>query len=123
MRPEEFGRELEVFWERADKDGDRAKDSQLALSELESFYRGLDEKEREFALGMFVDWILGSDSRRQFAGLAMIDRFLIRAALEPLRQLAASLENASGPSAPYAWAKVNRIIGRLAGQSVPDDVD
>lgn len=113
MRLDDFRPGLEAFWERVDKEGDRSKDSQLALNQLERCYRSLDEGERELASSVFSDWILGSDMRRQFAGLAMIDRFVIRAALPYLRQLEASLEDAAGPSAPYDWAKVNRIIGRL----------
>lgn len=109
--------ELERFWERVDKAGDRAKDAQLALNELERCYAQLDESERRVALSVFTDWIHGTDVRRQFAGLAMIDRFSIRAALPELRTLASALEDATGPSAPYDWAKVNRIIGRLASTS------
>jgi hypothetical protein len=115
---DEFRREMEAFWERVDADGERTKDSQLALNELERCYRGLDEGEQQLALVVFTDWILGSDIRRQFAGLAMIDRFSIRAALPSLRELAAIFESVDGPSAPYDWAKVNRIIGRLMSADI-----
>jgi hypothetical protein len=113
MRSDDFRMELEGFWERVDREGDRAKDSQHALDELERCYRGLDETERQVALQAFIAWIQGTDPRRQFAALAIIDRFSIQGALPELRRLAESLETAAGPSAPYDWAKVNRIIGRL----------
>lgn len=117
MSSDSFRGELEDFLKRVDREGDRAKDSQHALDELERRYRDLDETERHVALEAFTAWILGTDPRRQFAALAMIDRFSIQEALPELRRLAEALETATGPSAPYDWAKVNRIIGRLTSTS------
>jgi hypothetical protein len=105
--------ELEAFWQRVTQEGDRAKNSQLALDALERTYQTLSDRERQLADGVFTDWILGSDTRRQFAGLAMIDRFSIGTALPALRTLASCLENATTVTAPYDWAKVNRIIGKV----------
>jgi hypothetical protein len=68
---------------------------------------------------VLCDWAEGDDDLRQSTALAVIDRLRIVSAIPALRRLAARLEEASGPSAPYDWAKVNRILGRLQGPAEP----
>lgn len=53
------------------------------------------------------------DENARFVPLALVDRFAIAAAVPTLRALAAWLEEQSTPGAPYEWAKVNGILGRL----------
>ena len=90
-----------------------AKDSQSAIRDLERLYGNLDADERRLADPVIVSWATSDDPTMRFDGLALIAKFEITGALPALRRLADSLEGEVAPSAPYDWAKVNRIIGRL----------
>jgi hypothetical protein len=97
-----------------------AKDPQSAIGVLEHLYDSLTEQERQLADPVIICWATSDDPILRFDGLALIARFEISSALPALRRLADCLENAPGPSAPYDWAKVNRIIGRLTSASSED---
>jgi hypothetical protein len=62
-------------------------------------------------------WYLGENA--WFDALFLVDRFAIVAAVPTLRQLEVWLEDQTTPGAPYEWAKVNRILGALAGEPRP----
>ena len=113
MTLDEFQPLMEAFWDRLDQEADQSKDSQLALNQLQSTYASLDLGEQELAQQVLSAWVESGDSHRRFAALAMIDRLGLRSALPALRRLGEVYEHSEGPSAPYDWAKVNRIIGRL----------
>jgi hypothetical protein len=53
------------------------------------------------------------DENVRFIPEFLIDEFRITSALPALRALANWLESQDTPGAPYEWAKVNRIIGKL----------
>ncbi|MEA3502605.1 MAG: hypothetical protein U9R47_07505, partial [Actinomycetota bacterium] len=78
--------------------------------------QGADRAEVERVL---CQWAESGDDLRRFTALAVIDRRGIASAVPTLRRLAAMFEAAQGPSAPYDWAKVNRILGRLRGREEP----
>ena len=88
---------------------------------LESFYRGLTDAELSAADDLLIEWAQSDDVKKRFDALALIDEFSIVAAIPALRTLAEEFEDSAEPSAPYDWAKVNRIIGRLTGESLPED--
>jgi len=104
---------LNDIWTRADKEAAERKDSQHALEELARFLGGLAGDERDEAEAAITGWISSTDARRQFDALATIERLEVRSALPALRRLADEYESSTSPSAPYDWAWVNRIIGRL----------
>jgi len=89
------------------------KQSQAALFALFERYRRLPVGERHVIDRLLADDVQSDDEGRRFDALAIIREFRIVSALPALRALAARLENASEPSAPYEWAKVNRTIGLL----------
>lgn len=105
---------LNELWVRADEEAAQRKDSQHALEALVSFLHGLDVGDREDAETTLAEWIFSGDPRRQFDALASIERLEIQSAVPALRRLAAKFERSLAPSAPYDWAWVNRILGRLA---------
>jgi hypothetical protein len=93
----------------------QGKDSNLAVGYFKNFFRTIDESERPSADAILAEWALSpDDDARRFVALAIIDEFKVVSALPSLRALAERFELADGPAAPYDWAKVNRIIGRLA---------
>lgn len=111
--------QLEDLYEAAARQADANKDSGQPMAAVEVFVagtRGSDRAEVERAL---CEWAEGDDDPRQFTALAVIDRLRIASAIPTLRKLAARFEGAHGPSAPYDWAKVNRILGRLQGPAEP----
>lgn len=69
---------------------------------------------------VLIGWTQSDDAKRRFDALTLIDEFSIVAALPALRELAQEFEDSTETAAPYDWAKVNRIIGRLTGRSVPE---
>ena len=90
------------------------KDAQGVTLELAKRYRALSSSERQTVDQILAEWALSSDEVLRFDALSLIDEFRIESALPSLRRLAKILEEADNPGAPYEWAKVNRIIGRLA---------
>ena len=112
---------LEKAWRALDREAQARKDSHGAVIALESFYRGLPDEELSIADQVLIEWAHSDDARKRFDALALIDEFSIVAALPSLRMLAHVFEDSSEASAPYDWAKVNRIIGRLTrGMPTPD---
>ena len=104
---------MDAFWDRVILKRSREKEPQQAIDDLEAVYRRLDDQERQLADAVISEWLVQDGADRQFAAMSMIDRHGIFSALPALREAAARFEVASGPSAPYDWAKANRIIGRL----------
>lgn len=92
-----------------------SKDSQGALLGLSQRYRMLDDEQRVTVDGILAEWIVSDDESERFDALALVDEYRVRSALPALRVLAGRLENNASPGAPYEWAKVNRVIGRLLG--------
>jgi hypothetical protein len=68
---------------------------------------------------VLATWVGSAEAKRQFDALVLIDELAVVSALPSLRALAARLESSSEPSAPYDWAWINRIIGKLAAEISP----
>ena len=68
---------------------------------------------------LLAEWVLSDDQNLRFDAMALISDHNIRSALPSLRLLAERLEEASGPSAPYEWTKVNRLVGKLTRGTEP----
>lgn len=106
--------ELNRLWDEIDQEARWRKDSQSALLALERMYRSLDERERRQADAVIIEWALSEDAKKHFDGLALIDRFCIRAAVSALHELIGRLLNGKEASAPYDLAKVQRILHRIS---------
>ena len=104
------------FREQASDEAIAAKDSQSAIFALFSYYRGLPGEERSIIDRLLAEQLGEDDEDVWFDALAVLDEFRIRSALPALHQLADCLESAHGPSAPYDWAKVNRLIAYLTAK-------
>jgi hypothetical protein len=89
------------------------KAGQEPTVELTRQYAGLGPDERAAVDPLIAEWVLSDDPGTRYDGLALVSEFRIEAAVPALRELAARLEDATGPGAPYEWAKVNRILGRF----------
>lgn len=113
MSDTDLREQLNQFWLDTDRAAQQRKDSQSAILALQDLYTSLSEHEKLVADQVIVEWAVSDDTRKRYDGLALINRFGIRSALPALRQLADRFEKADGPSSPYDWAKVNRLIGRL----------
>lgn len=112
---------LEEAWWDIDREAEWRKDSHSAVFALQSFYRSLTHEELPAADDVLIEWAQTQNAKKRFDALALIDEFSIVAALPALRRLVEEFEDSAEPSAPYDWSKVNRIIGRLTGQSVTED--
>lgn len=95
------------------------KDSPGALLAIAARYEALTGAEKIVVDRLLVEQLTPTDPQfanegGRFEALSLVDRFAVTSALPALRDLASWLEEQATPGAPYEWAKVNRIIGRLA---------
>lgn len=95
------------------------KESHTVVLELSKRYAALDPDERSAVDEVLGEWVLSDDPNLRFDAMALISDHNIRSTLPSLRRLAERLEDASAPSAPYEWNKVNRLVGRLSGGAGP----
>jgi hypothetical protein len=89
------------------------KQSQEAVLVMIERYRLLSKEERAVVDQLLCDQLASEDETVRFDAVALIREFSITVALPDLRALADRLEAQHSPGAPYEWAKVNRLIGRL----------
>ena len=99
------------------------KDPNSALARIAEKYQQLPQEDRVIVDRLLVEqlqanelvpgapWYEGENAR--FIPEFLIDEFRIVAALPVLRVLGNWLESQDTPGAPYEWAKVNRLIGKL----------
>jgi hypothetical protein len=90
------------------------KQPQEALLTSAARYRLLSDADRAIVDGLLADQLSSPEEDDRFLALALIEDFEIVSAVPDLRRLADWLETQQWPGAPYEWAKVNRIIGKLA---------
>ena len=90
------------------------KQSHLAVAMLFDMYQALEPGERLVIDRLLADDLSSDSEPLRFLALALLQEFGISSALEDLRSLALKLETATGPGAPYEWAKVNRIVAQLS---------
>jgi hypothetical protein len=116
------------------------KEPNSALPKIAAFYRSLDEAEQADVDELLIERL----GRRSSAAAApwyeaenarslpeyLVGELRIRSALPALRSLAAWLETQETPGAPFEWAMVDRLIGRLvelpsndAVRAVPEHID
>ncbi len=111
---------MDRWWDRVHQQRVREKDVNFLYLDVEAMYDRLDDRERDLADQVFCEWVELDDTTKQHIALFAISEHRTRSALPYLRAAAERFENAEGPSAPYDWARVNRIIGRITeGQRGP----
>lgn len=103
--------------ERLDDEARWSKSSQAVVVELSRRYRALDESERSEVDELLTEWVLSDDEGKRFDALAVIADNKVARAAPALRELGERLEASDAPSAPFEWAKVNRILGQLHGEA------
>lgn len=114
MSNETIAERLDAAWVRINAAAIESKDSQRAVLDLIELFETISPTERPDSDEVVTDWALGLDAAKQFDALAVFFPFKIISALPALRELARRFEAAGGPSAPFDWAKVNRLIGQLS---------
>jgi len=110
----EFRQEMNDYWDRIDRESIEKKESHGAVMELMKLYRRFDDDEQRMAREVIVEWLRSPEPRKQFDALALVDEFLMVDALSTLRELQAEAEERTDHEAPYDWARLNRIVGRLS---------
>lgn len=94
-----------------------SKSSHSALEAIFEAYRGFSTDHRNVVDAWMRRALLGDDEAARFDALALVREFRVQSALPELRILADALEQETSPSAPFDWAKVNRLIGYLTAES------
>ena len=90
-----------------------SKSAQEATVELSRRYGLLDEDERAEVDRLLDKWVLSDVKAERFDALAIIYDHGVASAVPALRKLFSRLEESDEVGAPYEWAKVNRLLGRL----------
>jgi hypothetical protein len=80
-------------------------------------YRSLTAVDRHEVDQLLAEQLSSQDETERFDAIALIGEFTITTALPALRRLADRLETETWPGAPYEWAKVNRLVGKMADSS------
>ena len=92
----------------------RSKSSQSVVGEISREYRLLGADERADVDVVLRSWLLSGDEAERFDAVAVVDDNEVCSAIPALRELMDRLEGSDEPGAVYEWAKVNRVLGRLA---------
>ena len=114
MGQETMRERLDAAWAHIDSAAVSSKNSPRAVHDLIAVYASISAEDRDDADEVLAQWATGDDESKRFDALALIDHFKVVSAMPSLRDLAQRLEDSEAPSAPYDWAKVNRIIGSLS---------
>jgi len=115
MTLEDVRERLERSWLELDRSLAERKDSHGTVTALIHLYRTFSSEERSLANHVICDWLTSATSRKQFDALVLVDEFQIKEAIPVLRALQRQFEQRNDHQAPYDWARVNRILARLAG--------
>jgi hypothetical protein len=92
----------------------QGKNSLQAVFELSMAYGRLDEAEQNEVNGVLIEWVLSEDECLRYDALYLVKEHQVHQAVPALRALQDRLENdPSRPGAPYEWAKINGLLGRL----------
>ena len=89
------------------------KDSQRAAIELSAAFGRLSRVEQAEVVPVLNEWLLSDDETLRFDAMFVIAEHSVNESVPALRRLEVRLESSTTPGAPYEWAKVNRLIGRL----------
>ncbi len=112
-------------WEELRAELDRravaSKSSQSVVVELSSEYRRLGSDDRAEVDVLLRSRLLSADEGERFDAVAVVDDNEVCSAIPALRKLMDRLETSDEPGAVYEWAKVNRVLGRLAASCTGDD--
>jgi len=113
MNRPEFEQNMDEYWERANEEALRLKDSYLALDRLSGLYRKFDEDERSLADEVLAEWVLSDQQAKRFDAMALIRDFRVRSALPALEQLLTKLAADEAPGAPFEREKAADLIREL----------
>ena len=108
------------FRAKVSTEQEAAKQSQNVLNLLFDRYERLPPSDRILIDDHPARTLSSADEKERFDALAEIHGFQITSAISQVRSLAAHLESDTSPSAPYQWAKANRLIGRLSASEERD---
>lgn len=115
------GRRWEEFRAELVRRAVESKSSQSVVVELSREYRRLSSDDRAEVDVLLSSWLLSADEAERFDAVAVIDDNEVCSAIPALRELMDRLEASDERGAVYEWAKVNRLLGRLAAACGPDD--
>lgn len=90
---------------------------------MSTTYGRLSPEQRAELQPLLTQWLLSDDHADRFDAIAIIDDNGVTSMIPTLRELQDRLEFATDIGAPYAWAKVNRVLGRLVAIEERESAD
>ncbi len=121
MTYEDFRPRMDEFWDQANREAARLKDSYVALDRLQNWYQRLGSRERALANRVLSEWLLSEVEAKRFDAVAMVREFRLMSALDALRQLSSRLGESKAPGARFEREKVDGLIEDLASGSANVD--
>lgn len=121
MTLEEIRRQMNAFWDLANREAEEFKDPFLALERVNGMYRGLSAADRELANEVLAEWALSDEEAKRFDAVALIREFHVVAAAPALRDLGRRLARSTDPGAPFEREKVEGLLRELGvnGETSP----
>jgi len=103
-------------WIRINNEAIKNKESQKALFDLITLYKGFSDEEITTANEVIFEWVLSEDVAKRYDGLALINEFLLVDAISVLNDLSNKLREENEPSSKYEITKITRIMKKLNGK-------
>lgn len=113
MTLENVRREMNAFWDLANREAEEFKDSFLALQRVDRMYRSLSTPDRERANEVLAEWALSDEEAKRFDAVALIREFQVVTAAPALRELGRRLARGTDPGAPFEREKVEGLLREL----------
>lgn len=98
-----------------DEIADANKSPNQAIPSAVARYRLLDDRDRRVIDQLLSEQSNSTDEDTRFVALALVEDCRISSATDALNRLKVWLDDQSFPGAPYEVAKIDRILGTLAG--------
>jgi hypothetical protein len=114
MAAESAGDRWRSLRDELDRSFAQGKNSLRAVFDLSVVYGCLNAADQNEVNDVLIEWVLSEDETLRYDALFLVNEHQVHQAVPALRTLRDRLEDdPSGPGAPYEWAKVNGLFGRL----------
>jgi hypothetical protein len=104
---------MAAYRQCAEYEAKALRDTSIVIDRLLSFYRRLDEDDRQLANKIISEWVVSEDDAVRFDAVLLISQFWIDDAVPALHALASRLSFSADPGAPYELKKVKHLIDKL----------
>jgi hypothetical protein len=114
MKYEEFKKEMDLFLQSAQAEGETFKDPYIALDKVVGLYKKFDFKEKQMADRAISEWLLLSDDVFWHTGLTLVSDLKITSAIPYLERFIENNKASKKPGANSWISLAKKIILKLS---------